>query len=94
MPASILIVDDEKHTREGLQLALEDTYDVYLASNADQAFNLLDSQPFDVVLTDLRMSGKSGMKVIDEALSQSHKPIWQCGNRRRSHEARGLRFSD
>ena len=75
MPASILIVDDEKHTREGLQLALEDTYDVYLASNADQAFNLLDSQPFDVVLTDLRMSGKSGMKVIDEALSQSHKPI-------------------
>lgn len=75
MPASILIVDDEKHTREGLQLALEDTYDVYLASNAHQAFNLLDSQPFDVVLTDLRMSGKSGMKVIDEALSQSHKPI-------------------
>ncbi len=75
MPASILIVDDEKHTREGLQLALEDSYDVYLASNADQAFNLLDSQPFDVVLTDLRMSGKSGMKVIDEALSQSHKPI-------------------
>lgn len=75
MPASILIVDDEKHTREGLELALEDTYDVYLASNAGQAFNLLDSQPFDVVLTDLRMSGKSGMKVIDEALSQPHKPI-------------------
>ena len=75
MPASILIVDDEKHTREGLQFALEDTYDVYLASDADQAFNLLESQPFDVVLTDLRMSGKSGMKVIDQALSQSQKPI-------------------
>lgn len=75
MPASILIVDDEKHTREGLQLALEDTYDVYLASDADQAFNLLESQPFDVVLTDLRMSGKSGMKVIDHALTLSHKPI-------------------
>ena len=75
MPASILIVDDEKHTREGLQFALEDTYDVYLASNADQAFNLLDSQPFDVLLTDLRMSGKSGMKVIDQALTLPHKPI-------------------
>ena len=56
-------------------MALEDNYDVYLASNADQAFNLLESQPFDVVLTDLRMSGKSGMKVIDGALSQPHKPI-------------------
>ncbi len=60
---------------EGLQFALEDTYDVYLASNADQAFNLLDSQPFDVLLTDLRMSGKSGMKVIDQALTLPHKPI-------------------
>ncbi|QXD23792.1 sigma-54 dependent transcriptional regulator [Opitutia bacterium ISCC 51] len=75
MPASILIVDDEKHTREGLQMALEDDYDVYLASDADQAFNLLDSQPFDVVLTDLRMSGKSGLKVIDYSLTMSQKPI-------------------
>ncbi len=75
MPASILIVDDEKHTREGLQLALEDEYDVYLASDADQAFNLLDSQPFDVVLTDLRMSGKSGLKVIDYSLTMPQKPI-------------------
>lgn len=75
MPASILIVDDEKHTREGLQLALEDEYDVYLASDADQAFNLLDSQPFDVVLTDLRMSGKSGLKVIDYSLTMAQKPI-------------------
>jgi two-component system, NtrC family, response regulator AtoC len=75
MLASILIVDDEKHTREGLQLALEDSYDVYLASDADQAFNLLESQPFDVVLTDLRMSGKSGLKVIDKALTMTQKPI-------------------
>jgi len=75
MPASILIVDDEKHTREGLQIALEDTYDVYLASDADQAFNLLDSQPFDVVLTDLRMSGKSGLKVIDRSLTMPQKPV-------------------
>jgi len=75
MPASILIVDDEKHTREGLQMALEDDYDVYLASSADQAFNLMDGESFDVVLTDLRMSGKSGMKVIDHAITLPNKPI-------------------
>jgi DNA-binding NtrC family response regulator len=75
MPATILIVDDEKHTREGLMFALEDDYDVYTAANADEAFNLLESGPFDVVLTDLRMAGKSGMKVIDKAISQSNKPI-------------------
>ena len=69
MPATVLIVDDEKHTREGLMLALEDEYDVYLASDAEEAFRIMESEPLDVVLTDLRMAGKSGMKVIDRAIS-------------------------
>ena len=43
MLPTILIVDDERHTREGLQQALEDQYDIYLAENADQAFRLMDS---------------------------------------------------
>ena len=75
MPATVLIVDDEKHTREGLMLALEEDYDVYLASDAEEAFRLMDSEPFDVVLTDLRMTGKSGMKVIDRAMGLPNKPI-------------------
>ena len=74
MVPSVLIVDDEKHTREGLQQALADNYDVTVAASADEAFNLLDSQPYDVVLTDLRMPGKSGLKVIDKALSLPQRP--------------------
>jgi two-component system, NtrC family, response regulator AtoC len=74
MLPSVLIVDDEKHTREGLRQALEDTYDVSVAANADEAFNLLDAQPFDAVLTDLRMPGKSGLKVIDKALALPQRP--------------------
>lgn len=74
MLPSVLIVDDEKHTREGLRQALEDDYDVSVAANADEAFNLLDAQPFDAVLTDLRMPGKSGLKVIDKALALPQRP--------------------
>ena len=74
MVPSVLIVDDEKHTREGLQQALAESYDVTVAANADEAFNLLDAQPFDVVLTDLRMPGKSGLKVIDKALAVPNRP--------------------
>ncbi|AHF93282.1 acetoacetate metabolism regulatory protein AtoC [Opitutaceae bacterium TAV5] len=74
MIASVLIIDDEKHTREGLRQALEDEYDVFAAANADEAFNLMESQEFDVILTDLRMPGKSGLKVIDKALSLPHRP--------------------
>jgi two-component system response regulator AtoC len=75
MPATVLIVDDEKHTREGLMLALEDEYDVYLAGDAEEAFNIMESEPLDVVLTDLRMAGKSGMKVIERAMTLPQQPI-------------------
>jgi two-component system response regulator AtoC len=74
MAPSVLIVDDEKHTREGLKQALSENYDVSLAASADEAFNLMDAQPFDVILTDLRMPGKSGLKVIDRALALPGKP--------------------
>ena len=74
MMPSVLIVDDEKHTREGLQQALAESYDVTIAASADEAFNLLEAQPYDVVLTDLRMPGKSGLKVIDKALALPHRP--------------------
>src|SRR5688500_6380807 len=74
MVPSVLIVDDEKHTREGLQQALAENYDVTVAANADEAFNLLDAQPYDIVLTDLQMPGKSGLKVIDKALALQNRP--------------------
>ena len=34
----------------------------------------MQAQPFDVIITDLRMPGKSGLKVIDQALAQPNKP--------------------
>lgn len=74
MASTILIVDDERHTREGLEQMLEDTYDVYVAENGEQAFNLMESETFDLVLTDLRMPGISGLKVIDKALELKNRP--------------------
>lgn len=72
---SVLIVDDEKNTREGLCKALGDDFDVFAASNADDAIRMLDAENFDAVITDLRMSGKTGMSVIDKAISLEHKPV-------------------
>src|SRR5882762_8958410 len=74
MVPSLLIVDDEKHTREGLQQALQEHYDVTVAASADEAFNLMDAQEFEVIITDLRMPGKSGLKIIDKALALPNKP--------------------
>ncbi len=71
----ILIVDDEKNTREGLEKALRSNFDIYLAATADEAIRLLERDTFSVVLTDLRMSGKSGLAVVDKCLSLPQAPV-------------------
>jgi two-component system response regulator AtoC len=75
MKENLLIVDDEAHTREGLELALEDEFEVFCASSAEEAALALETEVFQVVLTDLRMPGDSGMKVIDLAIRQPSKPL-------------------
>jgi len=62
MKPTLLIVDDEKPTREGLRAALEDRYDVYLAEDAVTAMGLLEAEQFDVLLTDFRLPSEDGMK--------------------------------
>src|SRR5689334_6916834 len=71
----LLIVDDEKPTREGLRAALEDRYDVYVAEDAATAMQLLEREHFDVLLTDFRLPAEDGMKLIRRAKSLSKPPI-------------------
>lgn len=71
MPDSILIVDDEKHTRDGLKAALSIDYDVAGAANVEEAKRLLQAEKFDLVLTDLRMGTQSGMNLL-EYVKNSH----------------------
>ena len=52
---TILIVDDDRPQRDGLQRALADRYDVLVADEAQKAGAILEAQPVDVLLTDLRM---------------------------------------
>src|SRR5678810_864553 len=72
---TLLIVDDEKPTREGLRAALEDRYDVYIAEDAATALGLLEAEHFDVLLTDFRLPNEDGMKVIARAKSLPKPPI-------------------
>ncbi len=72
---TLLIVDDEKPTREGLRAALEERFDVYLAEDGKSAMDLLESESFDVMLTDFQMPNEDGMKLITRAKSLSKPPI-------------------
>ncbi len=72
---TLLIVDDEKPTRDGLRMALEDEFDCYVASDIREALNILKSDQIDLLLTDLRMAGDSGMDLLDQALALKSPPL-------------------
>ncbi len=75
MNPMLLIVDDEKTSREGLRAALEDRYDVYTAEDAAGALVLLEEEKFDVLLTDFRLPNEDGMNLIKRAKALPHAPI-------------------
>lgn len=75
MQPTILIVDDEKHTRDGLRRLLEDNYDVYVAADVGGAMDVLERDQIDVLITDLRLGGEDGMQLIERALKRPHPPI-------------------
>lgn len=72
---TLLIVDDEKATRDGLRMAMEDEFDCYVASDIREALNVLKSENIELVLTDLRMAGDSGMDLLDQALALPSPPV-------------------
>ncbi len=72
---NLLIVDDEKTTRDGLRAALEDKFDIYVAEDAQAAWQLLEKESFAVLLTDLRMAGEDGLKLIRRAKSLQKPPV-------------------
>jgi DNA-binding NtrC family response regulator len=72
---TLLIVDDEKPTRDALRIALEDTFDCYVAADLKQASQVLKSEDVDLLLTDLRLGADSGMEVLDVALALPQPPV-------------------
>jgi DNA-binding NtrC family response regulator len=60
-------VDDEKSQREILELILSgEGYDVTTASSGEAAMKFVADRHFDLVLTDLKMTGMSGLDLLKE----------------------------
>ena len=72
---TLLIVDDEKHTCDGLRLSLEDEFDVYVAANIAGAKEVLKTEQIDLMVTDLRLGSENGLDLIDHALARPNAPI-------------------
>ena len=66
--ARILVVDDERSMREMLEILLRrEGHDVRVAENGTRALALLQSQPFDMLISDVKMPDVSGIEVLRTA---------------------------
>jgi DNA-binding NtrC family response regulator len=67
---SILVVDDEKSQREILELILSaEGYDVSTAASGEAALKIARERRFDLVLTDLKMTGIDGIELLQKLLA-------------------------
>ena len=61
---TVLVVDDEYLLRWALNESLKDRYRILNAGSVDEALKVLDAEPVDAVLTDIRMPLRSGVELV------------------------------
>lgn len=62
---TLLIVDDEDGPRQSLRVIFKDDYEILMASDGTQAVELVQNNRIDVAVLDIRMSGMSGIEVLE-----------------------------
>jgi len=71
MTARLLLIDDERIALRNLEHVLtKEGYQVTATQSGGHALELLDSQPFDLVLTDMRMDKVDGMQILRRCKAQ------------------------
>lgn len=71
----MLIADDEKGIRTALELLLEgEGYSVTTIGDGKSAIELIRAEDFDLVLSDVRMPGASGLEILEEIRKMTTGP--------------------
>lgn len=75
-PIQILVVDDEDGPQEVLRIALASRgFQVKIAKNGQEACQMFDAAHFDLVLTDLKMPGMSGIELLRQIRGRASETI-------------------
>ena len=76
---TILIVDDDAAMRDALSEVVRDSgHDVRTARSGDAALAVLDGEPVDAMLLDLRMPGIDGLEVLRRIRGRSKGRRSRC----------------
>lgn len=68
MKPSILIIDDETYNLDALERIFRKKYHLFRAENGRDALDIIRSQPLDVILSDQRMPGMTGVDILKTSL--------------------------
>ena len=71
---AILIVEDERNTREALARYLRPKYEITIAEDGIRGINLIQRNDYDLVLTDIKMPHKNGYEIFSAAKKLNHSP--------------------
>jgi DNA-binding response OmpR family regulator len=67
MPHSVMLVDDDEDLRSLMSISLKKAgYEVYLASNGEEALDLVNTVVPDIFIVDVMMPGISGYEVCEQ----------------------------
>ena len=70
----VLIIDDDRNLRFAFRRVLDArTYTIDEAGTGEEGLAMAKTQPYDVILLDLRMPGMSGMEVLQKLLALDSK---------------------
>jgi DNA-binding response OmpR family regulator len=71
--ACLLVIEDERKVLRGLQRGLSDEgYEVVGASTGDTGYQLALARPFDCIILDLLLPGKTGLQVLTDLRQAGH----------------------
>lgn len=74
----ILIVDDERRERAGLENLIHRykyPLDVLLAANGEEALEVFEREDIDILLTDIKMPFMTGIELIDQVRKRGYTPF-------------------
>ncbi|HEX8748116.1 MAG TPA: response regulator [Pyrinomonadaceae bacterium] len=89
--AAILVVDDDATIRDMLYDLFEENHRCHLAETAEQALLFLETEHYDVILTDISMPGLSGLELLGYMRqSQPETPVIVITGIQDQEHAQGL----
>ncbi|RPI69409.1 MAG: hybrid sensor histidine kinase/response regulator [Ignavibacteriae bacterium] len=73
--AHILYVDDEEHNLTAFRATFRRAFNVHTALSASEGAALLKEHPIEVIITDQRMPGMTGVEFLEQILGEHPDPI-------------------